>query len=134
MRRQANSLRLAAGEGSRRTVEREIAQADIAQKAQALGDLLEGLVSHRSQVRRESQGVEEPACRNHRQTADGRQRHAANGDGAWHWLQAFAGAVGTDGLGHEAFQPGEPGGIVHIPAHLLGDEALPILLTVNLNP
>ena len=40
LRREPDALRLAAGEGGRRTVEREVVEADVEQEAQPLVDLL----------------------------------------------------------------------------------------------
>ena len=80
LRRESQALRLAARQRLRRTVELEVADADVLQEHQALAYLLEDPPADQLLGLRELEVVDEPQCTRHRHPREAVDREVADGD------------------------------------------------------
>jgi hypothetical protein len=100
---QADTLRLAAGEGVGGTIQRQIVEADIVQEGQARADFLDDLFRHLGALALQGEAVEERQRLTDGQARQGVQGLAADGDVARLDAQTRAFALGA-GLGGDVFR------------------------------
>ena len=101
LRREADALRLTAGQRPCRPIELEVLEADVEQEAQPRPDLLEHPPGDQQLAPRQLQVGDERVRVRDRQARELRDRDAADGDGEHDRLEAQAGAVRAGHLAHE---------------------------------
>src|SRR5438046_1834264 len=99
--RQPNALSFASGQGARGPVQREVVEADVGEKAEALADLLEDAPGDGGLALADRQAVEEDARPLDRQPHDVGDRAAPDLEAERLAAQARAPAVRAGPLGHE---------------------------------